>query len=82
MATACWDFIVANATPLEPAPTLDISSLLGTNIQFHQQLIHKDLWMCWGQFQLPSLRFSGARKSAFSSVNYTRGGFQSRRFII
>jgi hypothetical protein len=53
MATACWDFIVANATQLEPAPTLDISSLLGTNIEIHQQLIHKRLWMCWGQFQLP-----------------------------
>jgi hypothetical protein len=81
MATACWDFIVANATPLEPAPTLDISSLLGTNIQFHQQLIHKRLWMCWGQFQLPSLRVFGARKRGFSGLNYMRGGFQSGRGI-
>jgi hypothetical protein len=62
MATACWDFIVANATPLQPAPTLDISSLRGTNMNFYQQFIHKRLWMCWGQFQLPPLPLPGAGK--------------------
>jgi hypothetical protein len=56
MATACWAFIVAKATSLEPAPTLVISSLQGTNMKIHQQLIHNVLWIRWGQFQRPSLR--------------------------
>ena len=73
MATACWDFIVAKATPLEPAPTLDISSLRGTNMEIHQQLIHKPLWMCWGQLQLPSLRPPGAGKDGKITGDYTRG---------
>jgi hypothetical protein len=71
MATACWDFIVAIATRLEPAPTLVISSLRGTNMKIHQQLIHNRLWMCWGQFQQPSLRPSSAGKSGKSGLNYT-----------
>jgi hypothetical protein len=48
MATACWAFIVPKATALEPAPTLDISSLQGTNMKIHPHLIHKLLWICWG----------------------------------
>jgi hypothetical protein len=76
MATACWDFIVAKATPLEPAPTLDISSLRGTNMKLHQQLIHNLLWMHWGQFQLPSLRPPGAGKDGDSAVDYTCSGWQ------
>jgi hypothetical protein len=50
MATACWDFIVAKSTPPEPAPMLDFSSLQGANMDFHPQVMHKDLWMAWGYF--------------------------------
>jgi hypothetical protein len=62
MATACWAFIVAKATLLEPAPTLDISSLRGTNMKNHQQLIHNALWIGWGHLQALSLRLPGALK--------------------
>jgi len=48
MATACWDFIVAKSTPRETAPVLDFSPLQYANKEFHQQLIHKALWMTWG----------------------------------
>jgi hypothetical protein len=72
MATACWAFIVATATTLEPAPTLDILPLRGTNMEIYQQFIHKRLWTGWGQFQVPSLRVPGARKGSNSSRNYTR----------
>jgi hypothetical protein len=77
MATACWCFILATATTLEPAPTLDISSLRGTNMKIHQQLIHNLLWMGWGQFQPPSLRPPSVGKDGISSVNYMRQGCQS-----
>jgi hypothetical protein len=70
MATACWDFIVANETPLEPAPTLDISSLRATNKKIHQQDIHNHLWMFWGQIRLPSLRYPGAGKHGNSGSDY------------
>jgi hypothetical protein len=76
MATACWDFIVAKATLLEPAPTLDILSLRGTNMKIHQQLIHNRLWTLWGQFQLPSLRPPGAGKGGNSAWDYTCGSSQ------
>jgi len=48
MATACWAFIVAKSTLLEAAPILDFCALLGSNIEIHQQLIHKRLWIAWG----------------------------------
>ena len=76
MATACWDFIVATAIPLEPAPTLVISSLRGTNMKIYQQLIHNLLWMGWGQFPLPSLWPPGVGKGGISSPNYMRRGYQ------
>jgi hypothetical protein len=72
MATACWAFIVATAIALEPAPTLDISSLRGTNMKIYQQFIHKRLWTGWGQFQVPSLRVPGAGKESNSGRNYMR----------
>jgi hypothetical protein len=77
MATACWWFIVATAIPLEPAPTLVISSLRGTNMKIYQQLIHNLLWMGWGQFPLPSLSPPGVGKGGISSPNYMRHGCQS-----
>jgi hypothetical protein len=77
MATACWAFILATATPLEAAPSLDISSLRGTNMKIHQQLIHNLLWMGWGQFPLPSLLPPGVGKGGISSPNYMRHGCQS-----
>jgi hypothetical protein len=49
MATACWAFIVAKSTPLKTAPVLDFEPLQCTNMEIHQQLIHKPLWMGWGQ---------------------------------
>jgi hypothetical protein len=51
LATACWDFIVFKRTGPDAAPMLDFSSLQGANSQFHPQIIHKCLWMRWGQFQ-------------------------------
>jgi hypothetical protein len=48
MATACWAFIVAKSTPREAAPILDLRPLQVTNNEFHQQLIHKVLWIAWG----------------------------------
>jgi hypothetical protein len=78
MATACWAFILATATLLEPAPTLDISSLQATNMNFHQQLIHNCLWIRWGQFQVPPLCPPGAGKGSSSGTNYMRLGYQSR----
>jgi hypothetical protein len=77
MATACWAFILATATLLEPAPTLDISSLQGTNRKFHQQLIHNSLWIRWGQIQAPSLYPPGAGKGGNSDDDYMRRGCQS-----
>jgi hypothetical protein len=50
MATACWAFIVAKSTRREAAPILDFSSLQRANRKIHQQLIHKCLWISWGQF--------------------------------
>jgi hypothetical protein len=72
MATACWAFIVATAITLEPAPTLDILSLRGTNMKIYQQFIHKRLWTGWGQFQVPSLRVPGIWKGSRTSHNYMR----------
>jgi hypothetical protein len=48
MATACWAFIVAKSTPRKTAPMLDFEPLQRTNMEIHQQLIHKRLWMFWG----------------------------------
>jgi hypothetical protein len=48
MATACWAFIVAKSTQRKTAPILDICSLRRPNSRFHQQLIHKALWISWG----------------------------------
>jgi hypothetical protein len=76
MATACWAFILATATPLEPAPTLDISSLQGTNMKIHQQLIHNYLWIRWGQNQVSPLCPPGAGKGSNLRVNYMRHGYQ------
>jgi hypothetical protein len=45
----CWAFIVATASLPPPAPTLVFSSLQGTNRKIYQQLIHKAVWMSWGQ---------------------------------
>jgi hypothetical protein len=70
MATACWAFIVATATTLEPAPTLDISSLQGTNMEIYQQFIHNTLWTDWGQLQMPSLRVPCAWKGSNTGCNY------------
>jgi hypothetical protein len=77
MATACWAFIVAKAIPLEPAPTLDISSLRGTNMKIHQQLIHIVLWTGWGQFDVPALRAPGAWKRGISGLDYMQWSSQS-----
>jgi len=77
MATACWAFIVAKATALEPAPTLDISSLQGTNMKNHPQFIHKILWIYWGQLEARSLRLPGTRKDAASGIDYIYPGYQS-----
>jgi hypothetical protein len=77
MATACWAFILATATLLEPAPTLDISSLQGTNMGIHQQLIHNLLWMGWGQFPLSLLSPPSVGKGGISSQNYMCHGCQS-----
>jgi hypothetical protein len=49
MATACWGFIVAKSTRLETAPLLDFASLQVTNTKIYQQVIHKWLWIGWGQ---------------------------------
>jgi hypothetical protein len=76
MATACWAFIVAKATSLEPAPSLDISPLRGTNMKIHQQLIHKRLWMGWGQFQVPRLCPPGAGKDSVFGADYMRHRYQ------
>jgi hypothetical protein len=78
MATACWRFIVANATPPEPAPMLDISSLQATNKEIHPHLIHKCLWMRWGQFQVPSLYAPDAWKGSASGGNYIRQDYECR----
>jgi hypothetical protein len=51
----CWAFILATASPPTPAPTLVFLSLQGTNKEIHQQLIHKAVWMAWGQFSGASL---------------------------
>jgi hypothetical protein len=51
----CWAFILATASPPGPAPTLVFLSLQGTNKESHQQLIHKAVWMAWGQFSQASL---------------------------
>jgi hypothetical protein len=53
MATACWAFIVAKSTLPEAAPLLDFPSLQRANMEIHQQLIHKALWIRWGQFLGP-----------------------------
>jgi hypothetical protein len=50
LATACWDFIVVKTAGLQTAPLLDFSSLQPANTKIHQQVIHKVLWMSWGQF--------------------------------
>jgi hypothetical protein len=55
MATACWAFILATASPPKAAPMLVFLSLQGTNKEIHQQLIHKAVWMAWGQFSRASL---------------------------
>jgi hypothetical protein len=76
MATACWAFIVSKATRLEPAPTLDISSLQGTNSKIHQQLIHNRLWILWGQFQVPPLHPPSAGKGRDSRLDYMRHDYE------
>jgi hypothetical protein len=53
LATACWDFIVVKTAGLQTAPLLDFSSLQPANTKIHQQVIHKVLWMSWGQFCRP-----------------------------
>jgi hypothetical protein len=56
MATACWAFIVAKSTLPEAAPLLDFPSLQRANMKIHQQLIHKALWIGWGQFWIVARR--------------------------
>jgi len=34
----------------EAAPVLDFSTLRASNSKCHPQIIHKGLWMFWGQF--------------------------------
>jgi hypothetical protein len=53
LATACWDFIVVKTAGLQTAPLLDFSSLQAANTKIHTQVIHKVLWMSWGQFGEP-----------------------------
>jgi hypothetical protein len=53
LATACWDFIVVKTAGLQTAPLLDFSSLQPANTKIHKQVIHKVLWMSWGQFHRP-----------------------------
>ena len=76
MATACWAFILAKATLLEPAPIFDILSLRGTNMEIYQQLIHKYLWTSWGLLHVPSLSLPGAGKDRDSGPDYIRRGCQ------
>ncbi|MDE2627638.1 MAG: hypothetical protein KGL99_10850 [Burkholderiales bacterium] len=53
LATACWDFIVVKRARPQTAPLLDFLSLQHANKEIYAQVIHKSLWMSWGQFLHP-----------------------------
>jgi hypothetical protein len=49
MATACWAFIVATRIGRKTAPMLDFSALRVANTKTYKQLMHRCLWVFWGQ---------------------------------
>jgi hypothetical protein len=69
MATACWAFIVVKRTPLETAPLLDFFRCSVPTAKNHPQVIHKALWMIWGQISDPSLLTHHARQAGQDGVN-------------
>jgi hypothetical protein len=72
MATACWAFIVAKRPLAKTAPLLDFGSLHGTNIEIHQQDIHKCLWTAGGYSSPSGIALADSGKSIGSKfINAT-----------